>query len=498
MKTLRINALSRKSLVLLLMVMTSFGFVRAQVSNDFESGNREIDKNNCWQFISTSISTSDKISGSFSMRSGPLSGGLHSLITPWIGFSGSATISFKHKMNLSNGTTRVLNVYLIRGNEEIVSTIFTYNYVAPFNTLKEETLDLDVTGDYRIMWEWAGSGGTSRAVMDDVMINPGEYRSDPTTNPGWGDCSLISNEPDTDGDGVIDAEDDYPEDPYRAYDNVFPEEGWGTVAFEDLWPATGDYDFNDLVVDFKLAAVTNAENYVTEFKGIFRTRAIGASFHNAFGFQLGKVPAASVLKVTNSFGGAYANRYFRFNENGVEAEQDEAVIIVFDDAFRVLPHPGDGQIGVNTSPKGIYVEPFEIEVIISMLDKGKPAEGFEPINLYDYAAEYVNMFMVVKANEGRGREVHLPGYPPTMLADSKLFGTLDDDTRPEAQRFYVSTNNYPWGMLFVSQYDYPIEKVDIVKAYNHFAAWAESGGEKYPDWFIDKPGYRNPELIYKK
>lgn len=28
--------------------------------------------------------------------------------------------------------------------------------------------------------------------------------------------------------------------------------------FEDLWPATGDYDFNDLVLDYSINRVTDA------------------------------------------------------------------------------------------------------------------------------------------------------------------------------------------------------------------------------------------------
>ena len=38
--------------------------------------------------------------------------------------------------------------------------------------------------------------------------------------------------------------------------------GWGTLMFEDLWPAYGDYDFNDLVLNYKIQLYMNNKNMV--------------------------------------------------------------------------------------------------------------------------------------------------------------------------------------------------------------------------------------------
>ena len=38
-------------------------------------------------------------------------------------------------------------------------------------------------------------------------------------------------------------------DKNKSFNSFFPVQGkTGTLAFEDLWPAKGDYDFNDLVI----------------------------------------------------------------------------------------------------------------------------------------------------------------------------------------------------------------------------------------------------------
>ncbi len=86
----------------------------------------------------------------------------------------------------------------------------------------------------------------------------------------------VSN--DTDGDGVPDDQDDYPNDPDKAFNNFSPEEGtWATLAFEDLWPGTGDYDFNDLVLFYNMNQITNADNEVVEIDASFYVNHIGAT-----------------------------------------------------------------------------------------------------------------------------------------------------------------------------------------------------------------------------
>jgi len=64
--------------------------------------------------------------------------------------------------------------------------------------------------------------------------------------------------------------------------NNFPATGFGTLAFEDLWPGKGDYDFNDLVLDYKFEITTNSSNYINEVVGTFVIKAFGAGLENGF------------------------------------------------------------------------------------------------------------------------------------------------------------------------------------------------------------------------
>ena len=73
--------------------------------------------------------------------------------------------------------------------------------------------------------------------------------------------------------------------------NVIPPPGGststyeGSLAYEDLWPYKGDYDFNDLVIHYNFAITKDDEENVQNITATFIVYAFGASFHNGFGFQ---------------------------------------------------------------------------------------------------------------------------------------------------------------------------------------------------------------------
>jgi hypothetical protein len=53
-------------------------------------------------------------------------------------------------------------------------------------------------------------------------------------------------------------------------------------------------------------------------------------------------------------------------------------------------------------------------------------------------------------------------------------------------------------LLLLEPFDYPVEKSEVTEAYLHFAAWAESGGVDFQDWYSNKttPGYRDNSKIF--
>ena len=264
----------------------------------------------------------------------------------------------------------------------------------------------------------------------------------------------------------------------------------GTLAYEDLWPWKGDYDFNDLVINYDFDIFKNVNEEIRHIKATFIVYAFGASFYNGFGFELPGVSPDALLSVSGYK--LKASSIIHLRANGLEAGQPHATVIVFDDAFDLMQHPGTG-IGVNTDPSAPYVPPDTLVIEMSFMNNGVPAPG-GPVTFTQLNIGNFNPFLIV--NQVRGVEIHLPGYPPTALADPSLIGTGEDDGNNGSTRDYRTHTNLPWAINIPDVFEYPIEKQDITGAYNHFAEWAESNGQQYPDWYKNKPGYRNSSLIY--
>jgi LruC domain-containing protein len=293
----------------------------------------------------------------------------------------------------------------------------------------------------------------------------------------------IPDSNDQDGDGVADQDDNYPTDPARAFNNFFPVEGFGSLAFEDLWPSKGDYDFNDLVLDYRFKVVSNANNKVSEVMAEFVIKAIGAGFENGFGFQFND----NTIRIEDVFveGSVLHEDFIQLNPNGTETEQDELTVIVFDNANKIL-QPASG-FGVNVFPEQLYVEPDTIRITIILTP-----------NLYtinDLSLHNFNPFLII--NKERGKEVHLPNRRPTSLADRSYFGEGQDNSDPGSGRYYKTAENLPWALNISSSYDHTIESAQITSAHLKFAAWAQSSGKQFPDWYLNLPGYRDNTKIFQ-
>ncbi|MFC5285183.1 LruC domain-containing protein [Pedobacter alpinus] len=260
---------------------------------------------------------------------------------------------------------------------------------------------------------------------------------------------------DTDGDGVTDQFDEYPTDPKKAYNNYFPsKDSWGTLAFEDNWPLKGDYDMNDLVINYRYTYVTNANNNAVEMNADYKVLTSLAFFQNGFGVELPFSPSI----IDNVSGYIKEKNYIKLNANGTEAGQDKAVIIPFD------------------NQKSIYNAANGVSEQVSMVIKFIAPQ---PINILSNAP--YNPFLI--SDGRRSHEIHLPGKTPTNLADKALFGFQDDLSNPSAGRYYIGTNNWPWALQFTEPFNPPAEGIAIDQVYSKFGAWASSGGSSFTDWY---------------
>lgn len=480
--------------------MISVSTLNAQLTLNCESGNRAIEQGNCWGFGAVSYTRRDThvISGFWSTLSNSMTNpalGSSWIKTPWMKV-GQGNITISTQLENNTGTTKQLVVSFIPYDENAgiykegaLTTFYTFDYpkngVVFSKTVQNLVIPIpeairNSTNTYKIMFSFVGSGGNNRAISDNLII-PGTYWSDPTNN-----CLPKAIAVDSDSDGVPDSDDKYANDNTRAYDNYFPSENsYGTFVFEDSWPSKGDYDFNDIVVDYKINKITDSKNNIEEVICKFIARASGASFRNAFAFQLNNIDPQKILSVTGNKTGTVDA--FKFESNGLESNQQYPNIIVFDNFYNVLKYPGKGPF-INVSKDAPFVKYDTLTIAIKMQPGVSNLElPFENFNFYIVA----NVL-----NKGRGSEIHLPDGIPSSLANKSLFGKNDD--KSYGSKYYRTKNNLPWGINILQGFDYLHEGISIENGYKNFLKWAESGGTESQDWYQDKAGNRNSENIYKK
>ncbi|HOS48223.1 MAG TPA: LruC domain-containing protein, partial [Bacteroidia bacterium] len=287
---------------------------------------------------------------------------------------------------------------------------------------------------------------------------------------------------DTDGDGVNNNFDDYPNDPNLAFNTYYPSSStFGHIAFEDLWPFKGDYDMNDLIVGYKYILVKNASSEVVSIQTSVYVKAAGGSYQNGFGIELPISPSDVSMVIGENLQEGYIN----LNSNATEAGQNKAVIIPFDNATNLAPRPVGYYINTQQGSPVVISDTIKVSVWLT-----------HPIPSSVIGDAPFNPFLI--CNKNRGHEIHLANNPPTTLADQSLFNTGNDRTNIALGRYYLSDKNIPWALNIPGEYPIVLEKSEIIDAYLKFQPWCQSGGTQYNDWYQDLPGYRNnSQLLFR-
>lgn len=253
---------------------------------------------------------------------------------------------------------------------------------------------------------------------------------------------------DEDGDGVADTDDDYPQDPNRSYQSYFPNSGKQLIAFEDLWPATGDYDFNDLVLSQQVDISRNANQEIVDAQFKVSIDAIGAGHHNGIGLLLRKTDGSLFqTNLINSISG----------DASLDPDNTNGLIISSDVFADISSYYQNNGVGPNKAPDTLS---FSISFNAGLSDNIFP-------ELYLFRSD------------NRGLEVHLAGYSGSAAFDASLVNTLDDNGG------FRTASGLPWAIEILSNSDWshPEEKIDMVDAFPQFQTWASSLGSQNQTWY---------------
>ncbi len=301
--------------------------------------------------------------------------------------------------------------------------------------------------------------------FNDVMFYTTSNPANAITTSGISSLP-VSN--DTDGDGIKDSDDEYPTDPLRAFNNYYPSAtGKASVAFEDLWPYKGDYDLNDVVVDYRYKVVTNSANKVKDVKANYTLRASGGIIQNSFAVEFPTLRS----NITGLTGAT------------LEPGQNNAVISVFSNSRSEM---SDWNTYQNVNP--VDTDNYNVNFTLTT-----------PVNLSSFGLNEYNPFIWGNSHgKDRGYEIHLAGKNWTGLANTALLGTGHDDTKINGSKTYLTSNNLPFAINIPERFAYPVESADVTSAHLKFAAWAQSGGTLFTDWYKNLSGNRNSSNIYNR
>jgi len=272
------------------------------------------------------------------------------------------------------------------------------------------------------------------------------------------------------------------------------------TLFEDLWPSTADYDFNDMVVDnlntFEIRNVQNqpsgqkrptglGNKVISQLKGTYVVQANGAGFNNGLAVQLfgehynqdGSITPIndisnyiSNFKFTNSSDKANGGAKVELLPNG------EVVIIIFAKINDVK-----GSAYQNTDANILFELGDTINFTIDI--NTKIDQDYWNGKLCNF--RYSHPFLLQNGN--RSLEIHVAGEKPTMMANTSLFGTSEDNTNLAVGRTYVSKRkNFPWALSVPSNFIWATEKVDLLSAYPTFSNWIKNNKQNLNEWRFNK------------
>ena len=308
------------------------------------------------------------------------------------------------------------------------------------------------------------------------------------TFSGIGMKSSLSGN-DADNDGVADILDDFPDNPELAYAYSYPQphsygDGptsvpfWATYCFEDLWPSMGDFDMNDLVINYNYVIFTDANHFVKKIDAHFKVKASGAwsGWKHGFGVSLIGLPPDQVESVTGY--DVPGGTYITLHGNGLEKDQfgsllNPSVIIPFDNFDNVINNPAPNFF--NTLPSLTCGTSDQVDMVITLNNSATVTDA-------DIIPGNFNPFLI--RNKDRTYEIHKVDNAPTSWANTGLFGMADDASNSSTNKWYRTHTNLPWALDLPIDFDYPSEYISIIDAYPQFQDWAQSEGSINQSWYL--------------
>lgn len=366
------------------------------------------------------------------------------------------------------------------------------NFITAFEAGLDGFMQVTVEGDGYLSvwvdWDQDGTFETNDQLIADKSLTTGthyifeETPIDVTSGTTWARVRYTTTTGVGPSGGVTDGEvEDYQVavvNPGNRLVNNVPY----FLAFEDNWPETGDYDFNDVVMRLNSSMIVSEDNHVKKLRMSGELTAMGASYNNGFAIQLEGITNDDID--TDSI---------RFTINGKEVNTPlletgtvNTVLKISEDLWQ---HVTAGGCWFYKTEQGCTSQ-HEFKFSISLRftrDIGVNAFPQAPYDPFIFATDDTEHGELFGENPGRGLEIHLKNKAPTALANTNYFGLAEDATDLASGATYQTENGLPWAIAInastYSDWQHPLEYVDILRAYPEFAEFVNSNGTAKQSWF---------------
>jgi LruC domain-containing protein len=252
----------------------------------------------------------------------------------------------------------------------------------------------------------------------------------------------------------------------------------GVYAFEDLWPKMGDYDMNDVVVDFKHEKVMSKSSNESKFK-IYQENFYLTTYQNYVTLTSGlamklmtKVKPSSIVM------------------KKIAAGSNEAVEV----EYTVEKDHANTELGIKEGYVYYLTNDVKGEIGSTYILELNYSKGLTSSN--DLAT--VEPFIYRQEADDKQWEVHIPFEAPTGKMNFNYFGKdsdASDYSDPNNLKYYVRDSDYPFAFFLsgitIDSFKntilrYQNERKEISILYPDFLEWSTSSGIEKTEWYLMK------------
>ena len=229
------------------------------------------------------------------------------------------------------------------------------------------------------------------------------------------------------------------------------------AAYEDLYPIKGDYDFNDLVVGYRVYVNLDQNGNMTAIGGEGYLVARGADYNHDWHLR---IPLPASANGSGQLSVFLPDSATADTQTPLSINSGTLDILAFESVRTRWADGGNKFVNTPSDQALIRGHRFSFETTLNsalnLAQLGEPP--FDPY-LYVYNTNY---------------EIHLPGKANVIP------GSNNTDTE------FTDPSGYPFAMILPQDWQIPVEEEDLGAAYPQFLNFVISGGTSNINW------YRNP------